>query len=100
MIFQEIKLHNIVISLTSHIDYEMTRWILLEDLEDLEYKEYVVVEGYHCSCYDFNDTKWEAIKYTKDELLRLAKEKLKRNFWYGEEKQFYDSILDYFNAGR
>lgn len=94
---KKIKLHNIVITITSSIDYDMARWILLEDLEDLGHNEFVIVEGSHCSCYDFDDTEWGAIKYTGVELLKLATEKLKRRSWDKEEKQFYELILNYFN---
>lgn len=95
---KKIKLHNIVITITSSIDYYMERYMLLEDLEDLKSNEFVVVEGSHCSCYGFDDTEWEAIKYTEVELLKLATEKAKKSFWYAEEKQFYKLILDYFRG--
>lgn len=67
-----VQLHNILYATTSSPDYEMDRSILLENLEDVSYGEYVVVEGYHCSCYGFDDTEWEATKYTKEELIKLA----------------------------
>ena len=83
-----IKFHNIVLAITSKPDYEMWRYLLIEDLEDLRYDEYIVVEGYHCSCYGFDDTKWEAIKYTKNELLILAEKRIIENCWVKEEKDF------------
>lgn len=66
-----IKPHNIVYAATTKPDYEMNRLILLEDMPETVYGEYVLVEGYHCSCYDFDDTKWEATVYTKEELGKL-----------------------------
>ena len=76
LIKEKIKLHNIILCYTSEIDYEMSRYLILEGLDDIGYDEYIFVEGYHCSCYDFDDTEWEAIKYTKDELIELAKVKI------------------------
>ena len=52
-----VKFHNIVIAVTTKPDYEMNRYLLLEDLKDLEYGEFVIVEGGHCSCYDFDDVR-------------------------------------------
>ena len=90
-----IKFHNIVLSITSKPDYEMWRYLLIEDLEDLRYDEYVVVEGFHCSCYGFDDTKWEAIKYTKNELCTLAEKRITENCWAKEEKRFYYLVNEY-----
>lgn len=66
-----IKPHNILYAVTTKPDWEMSRLMLLEKMPETEYKEYVFVEGYHCSCYDFNDTNWEATVYTKEELKKL-----------------------------
>lgn len=63
-----IKPHHIVTAYTSEPDYEMTRSILLK----LDYNTFVVLEGYHCSCYDFDDTEWDAIEYTEEELSKIA----------------------------
>ena len=68
---KEIKPHNILYCVTSEMYYEMARLILLEDMPDTESGEYVLVEGDHCSCYDFDDTYWDATVYTGDELVRL-----------------------------
>lgn len=90
-----IKFHNIVLAITSEPSYEMWRYLLIEDLEDLRYDEYIVVEGSHCSCYGFDDTKWEAIKYTKNELLTLAEKRITENCWAKEEKRFYYLVNEY-----
>ena len=40
----DIKLHNIVYCITSPITYEMERLLLLEDMPDCNYNEFVLVE--------------------------------------------------------
>lgn len=60
--------HHILVAETSQPDYEMGRKILLE----LNYNQYVLVEGWHCSCYDFDDSEWDAIEYNEEELRKLA----------------------------
>jgi hypothetical protein len=81
----EIKPHHIVIACTSEPDYEMNRQILLEN----GFENFIVLEGYHCSCYDFDDTEWEAIEYIRDELKNLANAKYNENdkFWQQVKQQ-------------
>lgn len=90
---KQIGLHNILFASTSYPDYQMDRIILLENLKDLKYDEYVVVEGFHCSCYDFADCEWEAIKYTKQELVKLASENSENEFSTESELDMYNYIL-------
>lgn len=70
-----IKPHNILFAKTTEIDYEMSRLILLEDMPNTRYDEYVLAEGYHCSCYGFDDTEWDCLIVSKDELKKLLKDK-------------------------
>lgn len=72
---KDIKVHNILFSTTTNEDYEMSRLVLLEGMPDIKYNEYVLVEGWHCSCYGFDDTEWEAIIFTREELDKLVKAK-------------------------
>jgi hypothetical protein len=79
----DLQPYNIVVAKTSMPDYEMSRKILLEKLEGLEYGEYVLLEGGHCSCYDFDETEWDATVYTTEELTKLASPDYNQNdkFW-------------------
>lgn len=79
----DIKMHNVLFATTSERDYEMERLLLLEDMPDTEYNEFVLVEGYHCSCYDFDETNWDCTKLTKDELNKL----LEKNRRVGDSKK-------------
>lgn len=89
-----IKPCNILFSFTSEPDCEMDRQILLEfDYEEDDYNEnYVVLEGWHCSCYDFDEVEWEAIEYTKEELIRLS------NADYNKHDAFWKIVREYFNS--
>ena len=75
----DFKPHTIVIAMTSEPDYEMSRQMLLEP----EYGRYIVLEGYHCSCYGFDETEWEAIEYSSEELRKIADAPYNANddFW-------------------
>jgi len=82
-----IKPHHIVTAYTSEPDYEMSRQILLK----MECDTFVVIEGSHCSCYDFDETEWEAIQYTGEELKKIAQADYNQNdkFWEEVRKSFY-----------
>lgn len=87
-----IKPHNIVAARTSPIDYEMDRQILLKDVAGLDYsqdEEYLLLDGCHCSCYDFDETTWDATAYTAEELKKLAIAD------YNQNKEFWIIIRKY-----
>ena len=68
----DIKMHNVVFATTSSaVGWKMKRLLLLEDMPDTKIDEFVLVEGEHCSCYDFDDTDCDCTKLTKDELNKL-----------------------------
>jgi len=85
--YEGIKPHQIVVVVTSEPDYEMERKLLLTDVEGLEWREYWLLEGYHCSCYDFDETEWSGTIYTSDELRKLAKAD------YNENDTFWKEVL-------
>lgn len=84
-----IKPHQIVLAYTSEPYYEMHRKILLSDIEGLDYNEFVLLEGYHCSCYDFDETEWVGTIYTTDELFKLA------NADYNKNSLFWNKVLEF-----
>ena len=93
----DLKIHNFVITYTSPIDYDMQRYILLEDIKGLEYDEYIIAEGGHCSCYGFDDTEWEYIKYSKEELKKLCEIKSIDEYTDHDERIFYTLCKNYLN---
>jgi len=66
----QIPVHKIVIVATSEPADEMNRTIVIEDYPRCD--DYTVVSGWHCSCYGFDNIKWEAVVYSADELKKLA----------------------------
>lgn len=62
----QIPLYKAVFVVTSSPAYEMDRVIFVEAHPD--YDSYTILEGYHCSCYDFDGSKWEATILSKEEL--------------------------------
>lgn len=87
---KKIELHNVLFATTSERDYEMVRLLLLEDMPDTEYGEYVLAEGGHCSCYDFDETEWDCVKITDDELNKI----LEQNNW-GLRNRLKEFLKDY-----
>ena len=85
----QIPAWKIVLVATSDPDYEMDRTMYIEDYPD--WGDATIVSGFHCSCFDFDDTEWEAIQYTSEQLVKLAKG------WemngYGSEKIIAPLIL-------
>lgn len=81
--YEGIKPHQILVAITSEPDYQMERNILLTKVDGLKYDEYLVLRGYHCSCYDFDETDWDGTIYTSDELRKLANADYNKNniFW-------------------
>lgn len=69
----DLKMHNILFCTTSDVGYSMERLMLLENMDNLQYGQYVLIEGYHCSCYDFDECTWDAIELNQEELITLLK---------------------------
>lgn len=85
-----IQLHNVVFAYTSPLYYNMDRRLLIEGVDGVTVNEYLYLEGGHCSCFNFNETTWDAIVYTRDELLKLATAEHNKThpFWIGVRNYF------------
>lgn len=68
-----IEPYNVVFATTSEPDYEMSRLMLLENMPDISYRDYVLAEGSHCSCYGFNEIEWDCTQLTAEELKIILK---------------------------
>ena len=92
---QEVPLHEILFAITSEMDYEMDRLVLLEHREDFE-TQFILIEGSHCSCYDFDDTQWDALVMTEEELRKLLEEVPE----YEKLRKKLKEFLKYYHGGK
>jgi hypothetical protein len=65
----QVPQHKIVFAVTSEPDYSMDRVLLVEDYP--HYGSYALVSGGHCSCYDFDETEWDAMILNDEELRKV-----------------------------
>lgn len=86
----DIKPHNILFTYTTPNDYEMERIIILENMNGLDDEGYIVLEGGHCSCYDFDEVEWFGTSYTTQELKLLA------NADYNSNHPLWKMVREYF----
>ena len=84
--------HNIEFCYTSEQDYEMQRIIIITGIEGLQYDEYLVLGGGHCSCYDFDETEWDGVVWDNAEFHKLAESKSQKNY-DEKERRFWEIVL-------
>lgn len=93
----KIPFYSIIFTVSSDdccCDWE--RLYYVEDINsngDIDYVSYLIIDGSHCSCYDFDSTEWTATEYTFDELKTLVNNWVKNGF--GEEKIIAEMIKKY-----
>lgn len=92
---EKIPVWQIVIAATSEPAYEMDRVLLAEnwDGDRVDYTSWTLLTGGHCSCYDFDETTWDATVCNTDELRELVSGWLEHG--YGAEKIAAPLILHY-----
>ena len=87
----------IVCAAQSEPDYSEDRQILLYGAEEGDYYNdgpFILSDGSHCSCYDWEEVEWCATEYTRDEILRLAKSKTDGDGCYSKsERMFWQMVL-------
>ena len=87
----------IVCAAQSEPDYSEERQILCYASERGDYYHnggpFVLIDGGHCSCYDWEDVEWYATEYTLDEIEALAKSKVGGDgCYYESERKFWESV--------
>ena len=62
---------SVLFAFTTPEEYEMERLVIAERYEG-EWQKYVVAQGGHCSCYEFDAVKWDAWIVDQEELVSMA----------------------------
>lgn len=89
-----IPISDIILSYTQDDGYESQRNFLLETYGNSKVGEdYIIIEGSHCSCYDFDDTYWEFTAYNHDELIKIAKSRAEDSSYWNPT--FWKMVLKY-----
>lgn len=81
----------IICAAQSEPDYSEERYMLIyagNGINDYYDKGYILLEGWHCSCYDWPEVDWDATYYEEDELLKIA-DMRKRNPSDSAERRFF-----------
>lgn len=86
----------IVCAAQSEPDYSEDRQILYyaSERDDIHSDgPFVLLDGGHCSCYDWEDADWDATEYARDEIDALAKSKVGGyGCYYESERKFWESV--------
>lgn len=94
---ETIETWRIVCAAQSEPNYSEDRQILLYGAERDSYHgngPFVLLDGGHCSCYDWEEVEWDATEYTRDELMNLAKLKAEGDGCYSKsERMFWKMVL-------
>lgn len=92
----------IICAAQSEPDYGEERYMLIyagDRSDDYYGKGYILLEGWHCSCYDWPEVDWDATHYEEDELLKIA-DMRKRNPSDNAERRFFMLVEQALGAHR
>lgn len=92
-----IETWRIVCAAQSEPNYGEDRQILLYGGDRDGYHNggpFVLLDGGHCSCFDWEDVEWDATEYDRDEVLALARSKADGEGCYSKsERTFWKLVL-------
>ena len=81
--FEWVPQHSIVASVTTEeACCDSTRYVMAENQP--EYGQYTLIEGNHCSCFDYDSVQWEAMIYDEDEVIELM------SAWWNKHQTYYE----------
>lgn len=73
--------------------YDGSKLILIDAGERYPSGEsFILLDGYHCSCYGWEETAFDCTSYSREELRELANATLKRDYLDDYERLFWASV--------
>lgn len=69
--FSSVPNHAICCAVTETPPYEGYRILYIEHWP--KHNDYTIVNGEHCSCYGFDEVRWDAAIYSAEEIAKLMK---------------------------
>lgn len=87
-----IKAWRVICAAQSEPDYSEGRQMLLYAGENPFRDEYMVLDGGHCSCYDWQDVDFDAVVYSKEELDKLSASKIGDGCYCESERTFWAMV--------
>jgi len=86
----------VICATQSEPDYSENRQILLYGGDFASSSgPFVLLEGGHCSCYDWEEVEWDATEYTRDEILTLAESKSSGAGCYDKSEKAFWRLVRY-----
>lgn len=86
---EAIKTWRIICAAQSEPDWSENRQILAYAGDSPCDNRYILIDGGHCSCYDWHDVDWDATEYTYDELAALAPSKVSGTGCYSKSERMF-----------
>lgn len=87
-----IKTWRIICAAQSEPNYSEDRQVLVYAGEDTCDDEYMLLDGGHCSCYDWDEVDWDATVYSREELEALARSKTGGGCYEESERMFWAMV--------
>lgn len=87
-----IKTWRIICAAQSEPDYSEDRQVLIYAGENTWDDEYMLLDGGHCSCFDWDEVDWNATVYSREELEALARSKADGGCYYESERMFWAMV--------
>lgn len=87
-----VKTWRVICAAQSEPDYSEDRQVLLYAGDYPCERKYMLLDGGHCSCFDWDEVEWSATVYDHDEIEALARSKEERGYYEESERMFWQMV--------